>query len=56
MEFPTHPNPLTDLVMKAMIALPDLERMAETGRAPDDMAFMRALAASARRWMDEMDG
>jgi hypothetical protein len=54
MRIPRHADAMVELLAKALIALPDLEALAETGRAPDDLTWIRELAAAARRAMDRM--
>ena len=53
---PRAADPVVELMSKAMLALPDLERMVETGLAPDDLTWIRELAGAARRVLDGMDG
>ena len=56
MEIPQDPKkPVVNLVLHAMIALPDLEAIAETGHLPDDLTFLRGLAIAARRVMTNID-
>jgi hypothetical protein len=56
MRIPKAGDAVVEVMSKALIALPDLERMVETGRMPDDMTWVRELAGAARRLLSEMDG
>ena len=55
MDIPRADDPLLELMTKALIALPDLEAIAETGCLPDDLTWIRELARAARAMMTEMD-
>ncbi len=52
---PRHEDPPADALAKLMLAVPDLETIIETGHCPDDLCWIRELAAAGRRlfaWAD----